>query len=121
MKLSGEQLSRIANEMVRIKAEHYGKGPVQAHAYQNGNIVFCVMKDGFTTVERTLLKGGEDQLVREVRLRFQDQMNETFRQAVERIVDRKVLAFASQVVFDPDLVFEICVLDDGPPDLKQPD
>ena len=111
--LTGDQLSQIANEMARIKAEHYGRGPVSARAFQSGEVVVCIMKGGLTTVERTLVKGGDEKLVREVRLRFQEQMQENFVGAVEQIVRRRVVGFASQVVFDPDYVFEICVLDDG--------
>lgn len=113
LKLSPEQLSEIANEMVRIKAEHYGKGPVQARAYQNASVILCVMQGGLTTVERTLLEGGDEELVRAVRLRFQDQMTDTFESAIERITGAKVIAYSSQVVFDPDMIFEICVLEDG--------
>jgi uncharacterized protein YbcI len=101
--------------MVRIKAQHYGKGPVQARAYQNDNTIFCVMKDGLTTVEETLLDSGDHDLVRQVRLRFQDQMRDTFRDAVERISGGKVIAYTSQIVFDPNLIFEICVLEDEQP------
>lgn len=103
----------MANEMVRIKAEYFGKGPAQARAYQNGNVVLCVMEGGLTQVERTLLEGGDTELVRTVRLRFQDQMRDTFVAAVERIAGRKVAAYSSQIVFDPDMIFEICVLEDG--------
>jgi uncharacterized protein YbcI len=117
MALTREQLSRIANEMVRIKAQHYGRGPVESRAYQNDDTIFCVMTDGLTTVEQTLLDCGDHDLVRQVRLRFQDQMRDTFRDAVQRVSGREVVAFASQIVFDPNLIFEICVLGDELPDV----
>lgn len=108
--LSGEQLAAIANEMVRIKAEFYGKGPTEAKAYQNDDVLLCVMKGGLTTVERTLLAGGEYDLVRDVRVKFQDQMRSTFEGAVERIAGRHVLCYESQITFDPTYIFELCVL-----------
>jgi len=83
-RLSGEQLAAIANELVRIKAEFYGKGPEQAKAYQNDDVLVCVMRGGLTTLERTLLAGGEHDLVRDVRVKFQDQMRSTFERAVAR-------------------------------------
>ncbi len=113
-RLSREQLSEIATELVRIKAQYYGKGPTDAKAFQNGDIVLCVLRGGMTTVERTLIEGGDEQLVRQVRLRFQEQMDQTFTDAITRIAGCPVVAYTSQVVFDPDYGFEIAVLgDDG--------
>jgi len=109
-RLSGEQLAAIANELVRIKAEFYGKGPEQAKAYQNDDVLVCVMRGGLTTLERTLLAGGEHDLVRDVRVKFQDQMRSTFERAVARIVGRHVLCYESQITFDPEYIFELCVL-----------
>jgi len=109
-RLSGETLAAIANEMVRIKAEFYGKGPFQAKAYQNDEVLVCVMRGGLTTVEQTLIDGGDEALVRQVRTRFQEQMTETFRNAVERLSGRRVLTYTSQTAFDPDYTFELCVL-----------
>lgn len=112
MELTREQLARVANEMVRITAQYYGRGPLEARAYQNDNMVVCVMKGGLTTVEETLLEAGDVDLVRRMRLRFKDQMRDTFSEAVQRATGRQVIAYTSQIVFDPDLIFEICVLDD---------
>ena len=117
MELSREQLAQIATEMVRIKAQYYGKGPTGARAYLNGNILFCALRDGMTTVEQTLIKGGDEKLVQQVRLRFQEQMEETFTSAVERISGHRVLTYVSQVTFDPDYVFEIAVLEDDDPEV----
>ena len=111
-KLSRETLAAIANEIVKLKAEHYGKGPLEAKAYQNDDVLVCVMKGGFTTVERTLLRGGNEALVREVRVRFQEQMMESFTGVVERVTGHRVLSYASQVAFDPDIGFELCLLGD---------
>ena len=111
-RLSKETLAELANELVRIKAQHYGKGPLQARAYQNDEILVCVMKGGATAVEETLIRGGEERLVREMRVRFQDQMNDTFRDAVERLTGRRVLSYASQITFDPVYTIEIVVLGD---------
>lgn len=109
--LTGEQLAAISREMVRIKAEHYGKGPSEAKSYQFDNFLISVLKGGLTRVEETLLKAGEIDLVRQVRLRFQDQMGPEFTGAVEQISGRKVLAYDSQIVTNPTYIFELFVLD----------
>jgi uncharacterized protein YbcI len=110
--LPGEQLAAITREMVRIKSQHYGKGATEAKTYQCDNFLFCVMKGGMTTIEQNLLEHGDADLVREVRLRFQHNNGAAFREAVQRITGQRVVAYESQVVFDPDYVVEIFVLDD---------
>jgi uncharacterized protein YbcI len=108
--ISGETLAAVSREMGRLKAEYYGRGPDEAKAFINDEFLFCVMKDGLTTVERTLLAGGEHDLVRDVRLRFQQQLREDFTGAIERITGHEVLTYQSQVLFDPDYVIEMFVL-----------
>src|SRR5688572_24941478 len=90
---------------------YYGRGPTAAKTYLMDDNLVVVMQDGFTTVERTLLDGGQDHLVREVRLRFQDEMGPEFIGAVEQILGRKVLGYTSQVVFDPPTLFELFILE----------
>lgn len=110
--VTGEVLAAISNEMVRLKAQHYGKGPVEAKAYVNDNWLFAVLRGGFTRVEETLIAGGDEDLVRTVRLRFQLQTGDRFVDAVERITGRKVLNYQSAVMGDPDFVVEMFLLDD---------
>jgi uncharacterized protein YbcI len=62
-------------------------------------------------VERTLLESGKDDLVREVRLEYQAAETERFTGVVEQALGRKVLTYHSQVTFDPDIAFEIFVLE----------
>lgn len=108
--LAGETLAAISREMVRLKAQHYGKGAVEAKTYVCDDWVFCVLKGGFTTVEQTLLDHGDEDLVRRVRLRFQENMDEAFVDVVTRLTGRPVLSYASQVVFDPNFTVELFLL-----------
>src|SRR3954464_13444248 len=110
----GQLRKDISNAMVGMKKQLYGKGPVKAKTFLNDNIVFCVLEGGLTRNEETLLAAGEERLVREYRLRFQEAVAATIRTAVEEVTSRRVLAYHSQIVFDPDRMFEIFVLD-GPP------
>ena len=113
--ITGEVLAAVSNEMVRLKAQHYGKGPVEAKAYVNDNWVFAVLRGGFTRVEETLIAAGDEDLVRKVRLRFQEQTGDRFIDAVERITGRRVVNYQSAVLVDPDYVVEMFLLDDENP------
>jgi uncharacterized protein YbcI len=110
----GQMRKDISNAMVGMKKQLYGKGPVKAKTYINDNIVFCVLEGGLTKNEETLLAAGEERLVREYRLRFQEAVAETGHEVIERLTGCKVLTYHSQIVFDPDRAFEIFVLDREP-------
>lgn len=111
--ITGEMLAAITSEIMRLKAHHYGKGPSEGKAYVNGDWIVCFLKDGFTKVEETLIAAGDEGLVRDVRLRFQEQMTMTFRDAVEKITGRTVIAYGSQIVVNPDHAIEMFLLEDG--------
>src|SRR3954449_7475954 len=104
----------ISNALVTVKKQLYGKGPVKAKTYLNDNYIFTVLEGGLTKNEETLVAAGEQRLVREYRLRFQESVSETITTAIEDVTKRKVLAYHSQIVFDPDRAFEIFVLDAPP-------
>jgi len=108
--ISGDTLAAISREMVRLKAHHYGKGASEAKSYLCDDWLFCVLKGGMTTVEETLLEHGDSDLVRRVRLRFQENMGESFKDVVSRLTGREILTYESQVVFDPNFTVEIFLL-----------
>ena len=62
-------------------------------------------------VERTLIGTGHFETVRQTRHTFQQIMRESFSEAVERILSRRVVAFMSEVHEDPPLSAEIFVLE----------
>jgi uncharacterized protein YbcI len=107
-------LAEISNAMVGLKKEFYGKGPTKAKTYVNDNYVLCVMQGGVTRNEETLLAAGQEDLVREFRLRFQEAMADATTEAIERLTGRRVIGYHSQIVFDPEHTFEIFVLDAPP-------
>jgi uncharacterized protein YbcI len=107
--------AQISNAMVGLKKEFYGKGPTKAKTYLNDQYVFCVMEGGLTRNEETLIARGEENLVRQYRLRFQEAMTEPTTESIERITGCKVIGYHSQILFGPERAFEIFVLD-RPPD-----
>src|SRR5689334_14641516 len=110
--VSGDQLAAITREIVRVKSRGSGRGATEAKSYQCDDFIFTVMKDGMTTLEQNLLEHGDADLVRQLRLRFQEYNADAFRSAVERVIGRRVLAYHSQVLFDPDYTIEMFVIGD---------
>jgi uncharacterized protein YbcI len=107
----GESLAEVSNAVVQIFSEYYGRGPTKAKSYLFDNYVVTVLEDILTTVERTLVEKGEEDLVRRVRLTFQAAVADRFMHAVETALGRKVLAYHSQVTFNPAMGFEFFVLE----------
>ena len=64
---SGELIAAISNAVVRIYAEHHGRGPTRAKTYLFDDAVLTVMEESAAAVERTLAKAGDEQLVRDIR------------------------------------------------------
>jgi uncharacterized protein YbcI len=110
----GSLRAAIANAMVGLKKQYYGRGPEAAKAFVEDDYIFVVLEGGLTRNEETLLAGGEHDIVRDYRLTFQQVVRDQFTTAVERITGRKVLDYHSQIVFDPPRSFEIFVLDQLP-------
>ena len=106
-----EQLAAVSNAVVSIFSECYGRGPTKAKSYAFDDYVVVVLEDLLTTVERTLVNNGESDLVRRVRLTFQEIEADRFKNAVAEAMDRKVLTYHSQIVFDPPMGFEFFVLE----------
>lgn len=112
----GPLKTAISNAIVGIFKERYGLGPTAARVFLEDDYVFVVMHGGFTRNEHTLMEAGHHQLVRDYRLRFQEAISDISRSAVAEATGRTVLAHHSQVVFDPDMTFEIFVLEPRTPE-----
>jgi uncharacterized protein YbcI len=108
--ISGGQLAEVSNSIVGIFRECYGRGPTKAKTYRFDNYVVVVLEDILTTVEETLVKNGEQDLVRRVRLTFQEAVSNRFIDAVQDVLRREVMTYHSQVTFDPPMGFEFFVL-----------
>jgi uncharacterized protein YbcI len=100
-------LQNVANAMVQLHKEQFGRGPTKARAnFAGDQMLICVLEDVLLPAERKLVEMGEQDRVRESRTSFQVATQTEFVAAVEQIVDRKVYAFASAVDPDRDVVFE---------------
>jgi uncharacterized protein YbcI len=123
----GELLTAISNAIVGLLREHYGRGPTRAKTYVLDDLVVCVMRNGFTAIEQTMMEGGQQSRVVELRQGFQTLMERSYKEHVERLTGCKVVAFLSQAHVEPDLTIEMFLMDralpgfgaieftDGPP------
>jgi uncharacterized protein YbcI len=107
----GRQSAAVSNAITRMHREHYGRGATTTKTIMQRNFVVCFLEDIYTPVERTLIESGRADAVRETRNIFQDAMSERFIESVETATGRKVVAFMSQVTFDPDMAAEVFVLE----------
>jgi uncharacterized protein YbcI len=112
----GEMLAEISNEMVRAQKKFFGKGPEQAKSYLLDDMLIIVMRGGMTTAEQTMLEFGKQDMVREFRQLFENEMTERLTEMIEDETGRKVLTYQSQILFDPDVVVEMFVLDERGPE-----
>jgi uncharacterized protein YbcI len=102
---------RISNRMVQYQKEFFGKGPTSAKSYIFDDMLFIVMRGGFTTAEMTMLKFGQGDLVRQFRQIFENEMGGRLIDMVEHLTGRRVLTYQSQVLFDPNVVIEMFIFD----------
>src|SRR4051794_20244265 len=105
-------LADITTGIIQLFRKRYGRGPTKGKTYlMDDRYVLCVLEGTMTTVEDTLARAGQEDLVRSVRLTFQEVLAEEFTGVVEKALGRKVIAYHSQLTTDPDLGFELFVLE----------
>src|SRR4051794_12625982 len=110
----GHLLAAISTSIVGILRDHYGRGPMKAKTYVLDDIIVVVMRgSGFTPLEQTIMDSGEPDRVIAMREDFQRVMAARYRQTIEELTGRKVLAFLSQAHVEPDITMEIFFID-GP-------
>jgi uncharacterized protein YbcI len=107
----GELLTGISNALVRLHKEYYGKGPTKTKTFIVDDTVVCLLRGGFTPVERTLIASGREDAVRQIRHTFQEAMRTRFTAVVEEILGRRVIAYLSQVHTDPEVSIEVFLLE----------
>ena len=113
-------LQDISNVMVGLYKGLFGRGPTKVRTSWAGPEVLVVtLEDTLTPAERNMIKMGEQQRLRDIRMFFQYATVREFCEPVERITNRKVRAFVSGIDADVDgLAVELFVLHpegyDGP-------
>jgi uncharacterized protein YbcI len=89
---------QISNEMVRLYKEQFGRGPTKARTgWAGSDTVVTVLEETLTPAERNLVRMGEHQRLRDLRMVFQYASVKEFCEPVERLTGRKVKAFHSSI------------------------
>ena len=115
----GDMLTAVSDGMVALLKEFYGRGPSRAKSYYEDDLVVCLLRGGYTRVERTLLEGGRGSSVIQQRMEFQELMRERFEAVIEGATGRKVIGFMSGNQQHPDMMCEVFIL--SPTDLLDDD
>ncbi len=91
-------LAQVSAEMTRLYKEQFGRGPTRVRAEWAGESTLVVLlEDTLTPAERNLVKLGEHQRLRDLRMIFQYAMLREFCEPVERLTGRKVRSFLSSI------------------------
>jgi uncharacterized protein YbcI len=110
---TGELLEAVSNMVVRIYADHVGRGPTKARAYSDRDIIVCVMEDTMTVAERTLVDSGRSAAVMQVRDALEETMREELAMGIEALTGRRVIAQTGTGTLEPDVKSELFILDDA--------
>ena len=75
------------------------------------DFLLIVMRGSQTVAEATMAEFGREELVREFRQQFENEMTSRLIGMVEELTGRKVLGYQSQLIFKPEVVIEIFFFD----------
>ncbi len=104
--------AEISREMVRIYKEQFGRGPTKARTdFAGPDTLVCTLEHSFTLAEQRLAEMGEHQRLRDTRLYFQHATESSFRETIERLLERKVRAFISGLDTNEDVAAEVFYLE----------
>jgi uncharacterized protein YbcI len=102
----------VSNAMVRLYKDQFGRGPTKARtAFAGPDTLICTLENSLTPAEQSLVRMGEFQRLRDVRLFFQHATEDQFRGKVEELTGRKVRAFISGMDVEKDVAAEIFYLE----------
>jgi uncharacterized protein YbcI len=107
--------ARVSHAVVRAIKDLYGRGPTHAKTFLCDEYVFCVMSGGLSRDEETMIRAGQHDIVRDYRLKFQAVIAPELVRRVEDVLGRRVINYHSQILFDPDRMIEIFMLDPADP------
>jgi uncharacterized protein YbcI len=98
----------LAQELLRIHVESYGRGAGSARVHYLDDTVIALLDDvELLPNEEFLIGAGKGDAVVEVRSRYQQAIETTFRAAVERATGRTVVSFVSATKLSPHWVIEV--------------
>jgi uncharacterized protein YbcI len=104
----------LANAVVSIYKERFGRGPTRARAMWAGSdLLVCTLEDSYTLADRKLVAMGEDQRLRENRLFVQHAASGDLIATVEHLTGRTVRAYVTGMDTRADVASELFYLEPG--------
>jgi uncharacterized protein YbcI len=107
----GELNAAVTSALIGIHNEYLGRGPKSASSFHHNNVVVTLMHDVLTPADKAVSLADRDDAVIGIRHLYQQAMQADFTAAVERLTERKVIAFISGNHLEPDIAAEVFVLD----------
>jgi uncharacterized protein YbcI len=89
----GSAHEAITNELVALHKGTCGKGPSNARVHVGADVVVCVMRDGLTRLEQTLVEEGHADAVAEQRRLLHAAMRDRAVEIVQEALGRRVVSF----------------------------
>jgi uncharacterized protein YbcI len=86
---------------------------VKAKSYLQDDFLLVVMRGGVTVAEETMLERGHEDLVRQFRQTYQNEMSDVLIAKVEALTGRQVVNYQSQILFNPHIVLEVFFFEPG--------
>jgi uncharacterized protein YbcI len=102
--------TRISDDLTRLYLDTFGKGPLHAETFVNGDVVTTLLREVFTLAEKSMVDDGQADSVLATRTQWQSATDERFRSAVAEATGRSVLAAISGFDAVHDLASEVFVL-----------
>ena len=110
--LTGSDLTEaISASMMALYARFYGHDRTTATTYINDNVVVCILENILTRDETQLIADDSAPSVIDGRVAFQTRTEDEFTAAVERLTQRRVVAFLSANQTSPGVASELFFLE----------
>jgi uncharacterized protein YbcI len=104
---AGAGAMAICNAVTGALKQSSGKGPTKVKAYTLHDHVAVVVQDMLTTLEKTLVQNGHEQLVREARHALAAQVAKESRATIEQATGRRVIGWQTEVHPSADRAFTL--------------
>ncbi|HEX5712872.1 MAG TPA: Na-translocating system protein MpsC family protein [Solirubrobacterales bacterium] len=101
----------ISRETVQLYLRTFGRGPTKARTYVQSDYAVCVLRDIFTTGERTLIANGGREQVEESRKKINDAIDGEFVAVVERETGRPVQTHLTHIKVPANLALHFFLFD----------
>jgi len=104
----------VSDGVSRLYLDKFGKGPLHAETFVNGDILTTVMHDVFTAVEHELVANGKGDSVLTNRMLWQEATDMMFKRVVREATGREVLTVVSGFEVHHDVATEVFILEARP-------